>query len=472
MKLRLLGAVSLMLMAALVAPAAGASTGIAERQLETSCAFNSPPEVWRLDVKGVRCATARTVSSGYPSPKAGFLCRRVGVYAGGITVRCVKRFKGNRAKTIRFFKGLNPDDPLRCWTTDSVPERMEFLDNFSLQSRCYVSPKVLLEAQPIGMDGLPSGNWRQISAPVYAPGFLDLLPPAPGRWQVRITSTSSSMTSEARSVTVGAPSCDVGPARVGQHSSGAAVYQCTLVSTTWLDEEAPTRYILQWLGSGLLQDVSTDRLAVYFHGDGGCCFDGWDRGVGKFAIDRGMVIVYATSPRRPDRPAWGATYSETADSELGYRVGYELSQVASAAKASRFMYWSASGGSWFLSSNFIPTGLTFAPGPLALNCGGAPPSSAFVERVPISVRNLSPIGFFHGSEDFLTDEVSAALTIYQSLSWPDLHREVFSGEGHCGRSFHDENIAWFSQNLRRLSSIPFGNHTFPRSPKRRSTAAS
>ncbi len=194
----------------------------------------------------------------------------------------------------------------------------------------------------------------------------------------------------------------------------------------------------------LAEGTPVERLAFYFHGDGG----GSSR-LGSlyrqadWGAEHNTVVIAAVSPvRDEDRP----------DIDFNNLVGarwwlVEPAHVQQLGRAmDRFvrhydvdphglLFQSASGGSQFVNRYLIPhLGHRFS-GVYAIQCGGSRPPHPYTwlwipEEHP-SVRDGLRMRFQYGSEDFLADQIERGLPGWRDLGF-NVDTEVAEGAGHCG----------------------------------------
>jgi hypothetical protein len=291
--------------------------------------------------------------------------------------------------------------------------------------------------------------------------------PGPGTWQVRIRTQSSAtynpVVSSARTVTMAPPACSVLRSAAW---NGLTYHECEVVvrPSASIDQNV---YVLHYTGPADLAALSAPAIVSYFHGDGGD--PRWPRdGTGihpelmseteAWALGRGYLWVGAISPLTyQGAPWWGATQG-LFHWTVALNVGRDVAALGRFVGAAHYAYYGHSGGSWFLGEAFLPAGIQEAPGPVAMNCGSSspwPPEARTARPYGIwwwlpsrdaSIRTRVPLQFNVGDQDFLFDTVTGAHSNYKRMGFTT-ERNVYPGVPHCGISFDDDNIRWFSQHM-------------------------
>jgi hypothetical protein len=190
---------------------------------------------------------------------------------------------------------------------------------------------------------------------------------------------------------------------------------------------------------------SPSRLAAYFHGDtarelGEMGF-GWSQIV-PWAKSRNILII---APRAPNaQMAYGQLGPEAADS-IAWAI--EAFVIVNKILSDNLLYWSASGGSWYITYAWIPLIDARLPGIYALSCGGAGLSVPYEWNVAAeSPRNKIKLFLNYGTKDFLADRIETSYQGFQRLNF-DVTRKIYDGATHCAHPIESPTIDFFSSNL-------------------------
>jgi hypothetical protein len=188
------------------------------------------------------------------------------------------------------------------------------------------------------------------------------------------------------------------------------------------------------------------QLAVYLHGDNANgYFNEWGyQALRSYARSKNMLFVAALAP-----------YSERAQFAKGYSWWHSGEANNEAFKKAidflrakyniidgHNLYVGMSGGSTFLTSNFIPKYGNQYSGAFVINCGGAAPRSFHYQLSP-ALRSKIRLYYNYGSEDYLSkptgsygNVIGASINQYKRLGLvADVN--VIKGKNHC-----DGTVRW------------------------------
>lgn len=191
------------------------------------------------------------------------------------------------------------------------------------------------------------------------------------------------------------------------------------------------------------QDSDTvEHIGFYFHGDGGQYKMASLARHADWGADKGLLLILMTSPvsdrDRPDidfnnlvGPRWWLVEEEHVQA-VGRVIDGFLAQHP-AVDPRRMLYYSASGGSQFMTQSFVTMlGHRFG-GLMAITCGGGRPRSTSWrwehDGNPLKADIL--LRFHYGSEDFLADQIERNMMTYRDLGF-DVEGTRIEGAHHCG----------------------------------------
>ncbi len=297
---------------------------------------------------------------------------------------------------------------------------------------------------------------------------MRMVVPAPGTWQVRVRtladSTHPSAQTEPRTVTMAAPTCE---RTSSLNVAGVTHTQCEILVRP---QETWQRYVLQYTGDPSLAAQQPLEIGVYFHGDGAdprwpVDAQGQLTSTGGYAslswaLQRGALVV------NPVTGAWGSVAGSTFAASGARDIARDIRALSRYLNTARHFYWGHSGGSWYLSTTYIPSGINLAPGPVALNCGAASGGAFDPLYTPLArgnyewwwtwdhgqdtgMRAAIPIQFNYGDQDFLVDPIRYSIQGYKALGFLT-EENMYPGVAHCGMSFSEDNITWFTAHLPAL----------------------
>ncbi len=192
-------------------------------------------------------------------------------------------------------------------------------------------------------------------------------------------------------------------------------------------------------------------LGIYLHGDGAGAYNS------NSAVRRMLPLadskhVLQVAVLAPNKCSWWQAPSAMFDAQCA-NVGVALEDTAGenaealaavidAVRAAYdvrddlYLYYSASGGSIFLTRRFIPVYGEAYPGGMSINCGGEmPPDDDFMWAThDASARGTTQLFFTYGDQDFLAADSHATALGYRARDFV-VDEKVLPNVGHCGPTF-------------------------------------
>ena len=198
------------------------------------------------------------------------------------------------------------------------------------------------------------------------------------------------------------------------------------------------------------------RLGLYLHGDGAAAHKSgsvfkpmiaWadaQRGLGvSFLAPNGCAWWQApthdcTSPQT-DPDVAGANAAALAVAVDAVLRAYDV-------RTDGMRYYGASGGSIFLTDEWIPLHGGTYPGVFAIMCGGEASSRTYAwDTNDATLRASNPLWFTYGDKDFLLTDEQAAVAAFRSKTFV-VTEKVIPNAGHCEFDAHGEAIGIWSTN--------------------------
>lgn len=192
------------------------------------------------------------------------------------------------------------------------------------------------------------------------------------------------------------------------------------------------------------------RAGLYLHGDGA--------GAHKSGSVLKAMLPWAdakhglgVSALAPNGCAWWQTPTHDCNATTNDPdTGAESSKALAAALTALFAaydvrtdaldYYGSSGGSIFLTDQWLPLHAGEYPGVFALMCGGSTPGHAYAwDTNDAALRGKSPLFFTYGDQDFLVDDILDAMTSFKAKSF-SVTEKVIPGATHCAFDAHAEAI--------------------------------
>jgi hypothetical protein len=144
-----------------------------------------------------------------------------------------------------------------------------------------------------------------------------------------------------------------------------------------------------------------------------------------------------TAPEVPDTEGLNADVLKTVLDSL--RAAYDVT-------LGNAYYYGSSGGSIFLTSQFVRKYGDAYPGVYALNCGGERPTKAFAWDTTSPEKRAGTTMFFtYGDQDFLKADIERAAPHFAGLGFP-VDTKVVAGAGHCAFDGHGRAVEVFRAN--------------------------
>lgn len=190
------------------------------------------------------------------------------------------------------------------------------------------------------------------------------------------------------------------------------------------------------------------RLGIYLHGDGaGAHKSGsalkamvpWvegKRGLGVSALAPNGCAWW----QKPTHDCASATSEpdSAADNTRALAAALDAVEKAYDVRLDSARYYGSSGGSIFLTTQWLPLQGGKRPGVFALMCGGEvgaqPPAWDMGDA---AARARSPLAFTYGAEDFLASDIRRAIAGWGKLGFA-VAEKVVPGAGHCAFDAHGE----------------------------------
>lgn len=190
------------------------------------------------------------------------------------------------------------------------------------------------------------------------------------------------------------------------------------------------------------------RLAIYLHGDTARDYtDEYYRSLKDETTRKGMLFVAALAPNKNSwwhQDSFADNFAHALNAILGrYNVARD-----------KILYAGVSGGSTFMTMQFLPKYGNTYPGTLAAMCGGAPPRP-FQYNVTPTIAGKIDLFFTYGSQDFLANPkgsygavIPGSIQAYRAKGFP-VYTKVIPAAEHCKFNTNGEILAIWNQTLRR-----------------------
>lgn len=200
-----------------------------------------------------------------------------------------------------------------------------------------------------------------------------------------------------------------------------------------------------------LERGAVTNLAVFLHGD---TANDWSENFGfrpailDWAQERNILVLGAVATSSYDEgglPAYGAAQAQQA-TELITLI--ETFRDAYNASTERAYYWGVSGGSWFISSQFIARMAPRMPGIYVANCGGSGMSYGWDwdPSEDTALRDSIAVYYNYGSEDFLAGAAHGSHLDFdgRGIVGEEL---IHDGATHCDHPIAAPTIAFWERHL-------------------------
>jgi hypothetical protein len=193
------------------------------------------------------------------------------------------------------------------------------------------------------------------------------------------------------------------------------------------------------------------RVAVYLHGDTAQDWQGWYQYLGdtvQWCQARDILVVAPLSPVAydddpPEDRSYGAAQGEDAE-----KVGKALEDFLDAYSTphQNLLYWTLSGGSWFVTSSFLPLMGARLPGAYALSCGASEFWYDYEWSIDGPARDQNKLLFNYGTEDFLKPGEEASAEKYETDGF-SVTVKTYPGAEHCDHPIHEPTIEFWGNSL-------------------------
>jgi hypothetical protein len=201
----------------------------------------------------------------------------------------------------------------------------------------------------------------------------------------------------------------------------------------------------------LKEGRSVARLAVFLHGD---TAGDWTSNYGfweivPWALARDVLVIGPLSPvgydeDPPDMPSYGSAGPAVA---APVAEAIEAFATSFGTRTDDLLYWTVSGGSWFLTSSFLPLMGGRLQGLFAVSCGA---SEWFVDYAwdheAATPRDRIKLLFNYGSEDFLLPGEQASVDKFKADGF-HVTSQVHRGSAHCDHPIAQPSIAFWEANM-------------------------
>jgi hypothetical protein len=198
------------------------------------------------------------------------------------------------------------------------------------------------------------------------------------------------------------------------------------------------------------------RLGLYLHGDGAAAHK--SNGVLKAMLpwadaQNGLAI----SALAPNGCAWWltpmhdcagtATDADVAgDNAAALVIALDAVMKAFDVRTDGVRYYGSSGGSIFLTDEWLPLQAGTYPGVFALMCGGETSTRTYAwDTSDATMRAKNPLWFTYGDQDFLAPDITNAIASFKAKSFA-VTEKVIAGATHCAFDAHGAAMSIWSAN--------------------------
>jgi hypothetical protein len=259
--------------------------------------------------------------------------------------------------------------------------------------------------------------------------------------------------SEEETPDSGAPSTADGGASAATSSKGSGGLACTSTETlAGSGREVcvvtvgaiELKIVLPEGGSGPLS------LGLYLHGDGAGAHKSNSalRTLTSWADAEHGIIVSALAPngcawwQTPAHDCQATTTEPDNDAENTAALESAFVALLDAydVRLDRTFYYGSSGGSIFLTEQWLPLQGHRHPGVFALNCGGKTAKRTWAwDTTDTSLRAKQSLAFTYGDQDFLVPDIEASIADLEKRSFEPTIK-VIPGAAHCAFDGHSEAL--------------------------------
>ena len=198
------------------------------------------------------------------------------------------------------------------------------------------------------------------------------------------------------------------------------------------------------------------RLGLYLHGDGAGAHKSnsvlkamvpWTdaaHGIGVSILAPNGCAWWQTPAH--DCTSMQADPDVAAENAAALVIALDVIMKAYDVRTDGIRYYGSSGGSIFLTGEWLPLQGGRYPGVFALMCGGEVPSLAYAwDSKDVALRAKDPLWFTYGDQDFLLTDITAAEAAFKGKGFA-LTEKVIPGKGHCEFDAHAEAIGIWTAN--------------------------
>lgn len=181
------------------------------------------------------------------------------------------------------------------------------------------------------------------------------------------------------------------------------------------------------------------QIAVFLHGDSANgYFEDWGfEALATWASARGILFVAALAPNRCSwwRPKSSCSVDEYDTGENARALVAALDAIGKAYDVypRQLLFVGYSGGSTFLTRNFIPMFGDTRWGSMVLNCGGVDPQPFDWAPTAAALQRL-PLAYTYGSLDKMLPYIGPSVAEYKKLGFQVDDRKV-DGYTHCDSAY-------------------------------------
>jgi hypothetical protein len=195
------------------------------------------------------------------------------------------------------------------------------------------------------------------------------------------------------------------------------------------------------------------RLGLHLHGDGAvahldnsalAAMIPWvdaQRGIGVSALAPNGCAWWlkpsydcASDPSEPDVDA---------ENVAPLAAALDAVMVAYDVRTDGLRYYGASGGSIFLTGEWLPLEGARYPGVFAIMCGGSAPRPFAWDAGDAALRDRSTLAFTYGEADPLLSEIRRSIDALSGKMFA-IRETILSGPGHCAFDTHAAAVAIWS----------------------------
>ena len=182
----------------------------------------------------------------------------------------------------------------------------------------------------------------------------------------------------------------------------------------------------------LPESENPKQLGLYFHGDlGGAHNRIPSSSYLEFAYKNNILFMAPVSPiiGSNGKEQWSdhQRADDVAEMILAFAEAYNT-------PTDKVLFSSASGGSTYLTNEFIPKAGDQVQGTFALACGASQPSGGVFswDTNNTGIKDKIKIFYYYTPGDFLEDAIVESNTFYSGLGFSTDSEEDMTGMGHCG----------------------------------------